>query len=332
MSRPAFSFLLCPDSQLLRNRLDSLLAAHPPAGSGTWQRHVFWGDEGLPPAFWEHLTLQGLFATPKALIIRNAQTVPAETLKTLSQALLPMAGTRAEASLTWPLICLEVGFDRGKPKIPPHIQRLAAYTAAEQRQWLDATPGLTEKSMPVFIRTEADKQGIVLRADEIAMLSQSLPPDAAFISSELAKLALSVDGSGRLPENAFELIGHSPELGIFELMRSVQQNQNAPAAWRQILRDRLSGENMVFAFTAILLREARMLWQSLSGTPAALPPHIAVQKKIAAQALGVPGIARLWELALQADKGIKSGERNPEQAFEILVADLCLLFGGNRGG
>ncbi|MDL2216782.1 DNA polymerase III subunit delta, partial [Desulfovibrio sp. OttesenSCG-928-M14] len=35
-------------------------------------------------------------------------------------------------------------------------------------------------------------------------------------------------------------------------------------------------------------------------------------------------------LALQAEKGIKSGERSPDQAFEMLTADLFLLFGGQK--
>jgi DNA polymerase-3 subunit delta len=48
-----------------------------------------------------------------------------------------------------------------------------------------------------------------------------------------------------------------------------------------------------------------------------------------AQSLGAARLARIWDLALQADKGIKSGERSPEQAFEILTAGLFLLF---RGG
>lgn len=331
MTRPAFSFCLCPDSRLLQNRLDTLLAAHPPEQAAAWQRFVFWGDEGLPPAFWEHLTLQGLFAQPKALVIRNANVIPADNLKPLSAALLPLAGhTHAPlpSPLIWPLICLEVGFERGKPKVPPHIQRLPAYKVAEERGWLDLTPGLTPQSLPSFVKAEASRAGLNLNPQEIGMLCTALPPDAAFITSELGKLALSTDADGRLPKGAGALPAQTQELGIFELMRLVQQNSKAPHAWRQILESRLSGESMVFGFTAILLREARILWQSLVGEPVSLPPQIAVQKKIAAESLGFKGIAKLWDLALNVDKGIKSGERSPDQAFEMLAAELFLLFGG----
>ena len=333
MSRPAFSICLCPDSHLLRNRLDTLLAAHPSqegASASSWQRFAFWGDEGLPGAFWEHLTLQGLFATPKALVIRNAQNLPTENLKQLSAALEPLAVGRG-AQLVWPLLCLEGNFEKGGPKVPAHILRLPCYQTAEKRGWLDITPGLTVQTMPAYIRAEAARHGLKLRPQESAMLTGAFPPDAALIGSELAKLALTADVEGHLPANAATLVGQTQELGIFELMRSVQQQSNAPAVWRQILEDRLSGENMVFAFIAILLREGRVLWQTLSGDPPFLPSQVAMQKKLVAQSLGFSGIARVWELALMADKGIKTGERSPDQAFEILAADLFTLFRAGAG-
>lgn len=278
--------------------------------------------------------MQGLFAVPKALVIRNAQILPADTLgKQLSPALLPLVpkkGGSLPSPLVWPLICLEVGFEKGKPKVPAHIQKLPFWQEAEARGWVDAVPPLAGKALSVFIRAEASRCGLVLRPAESALLEEALPHDAALVSSEIAKLSLMADADGRLPQNATTFLGQAQELGIFELMRIVQQNANAPAAWRRILEDRLSGENMVFAFVAIVLREARVLWQCLAGTPPPLPPQIAMQKKIAAEALGYAGLARLWEIALRADKGIKSGERGPDQAFEMLAAELFLLFSGKR--
>jgi len=345
MSRPAYSICICPDSRLLYARLDALLAAHAPPQGGTggiWQRFVFWADEGIGPSFWEHLALQGLFAAPKALIIRNAQILTADVLKVLSKALLPLAGGPANSlanslpsplpsPLIWPLVCLEVAIEKGKAKIPTHIANLPCYLEAEKRGWLDVTQGLNAAALPAFIQAEAQRQGLVLRPEEAQLLAQTAPPDAAFIASELAKLALLADSAGRLPKHAVSASAQTQEVTIFELMRLVQQNSDAPAAWQQILADKLAGENTVFAFTAILLREARLLWQSLAGpAPSYLPPQVVRQKKIAAETLGYIGIARLWELALQADKGIKSGERSPDQAFEMLAADLFLLFGGDN--
>ena len=332
-TRPAYSICLCPDSRLLRKRLDLLLGEHPPQSGGEWRRFVFWGDERLSPTFWEHLTLQGLFADPKALILRNAQLLPVEVLKALSDALAPLArgkGTEPAAPLLWPFLCLEAPFEKGKARVSASIQRLAFYTTAEQQGWLLTLPGLTREGLPAFIRVEADQLGIQLRPHELALLAEALPPDAAHIGSEMAKLALTTGPDGHLPENLAGQVGQAQELGIFELLRIIQQNRNAPAAWRRILEDRLAGENLVFAFIALLLREARILWQCLAGQPPPLSDQIIRQKKAQGERLGFSGTARIWEFALQADKGIKSGERTPDQAFEILAADIFLLFGGKQ--
>lgn len=337
MNRPPYSLCACPDSFLLQRRINTLLALSPAAGNMPWQRHVFWGDEGLAPPFWEHLTLHGLFAAPKALVIRNAQLLSAEILRELSTALLslvpkniPERDTRASAPLPlpliWPLLCLEVDFDKEGPKLPAHIAKLPCVILARERGWLDAAPPLSGKTLNSFIANEASRLGIHLDSRDIALLAGALPPQAARISAEMEKLALRTGPEGRLPGPLADFVDQTRELGIFELIRAVQQNSNTPAAWRRILEDRLSGDSTVFAFTALLLREARTLWQCLCGKPPYLPQQAAAQKKLAARYLGFAGIARLWELALAADKGIKSGERSPDQAFALLAADLFVLF------
>ena len=341
MTRPSFTICICPDSQLLRDRLDALAAEYPygenamtagglpgmaPPLPASWQRFVFWADEGLQTSFWEHLTLQGLFATPKILILRNAQNLPVDTLRQLDSVLIPMASGRA-SSLLWPMLCFEVGFEKGKAKVPVHVLRLPFWQLAEQKNWIDEVPGLTPQSLPAYIRREAARHGIAASAQEINRLAQALPPDAALISSELAKLALSTDAHGKLPANAFELAEHSRELGLFELIRLIQQNTQTSAAWRHILDDAQSGDSMVFPLISLVLREARVLWQCLAGQPPFLPSQVAMQKKQIAQSLGFAGIARLWEIALMADKGIKTGERSPDQACQMLTADLFALFG-----
>jgi DNA polymerase-3 subunit delta len=324
MPRPAFSLCLCPNSRLLQNRLETLLAANPPKTQALWQRLVFWGDEGLSPAFWEQLTLQPLLATPRALILRHTQALPAQALRRLSSAVLALAEGRGDP-LLWPMLCLEVDFERGKPKLPAHIARLPLYLTAQERRWIDLVPGLTSPAMPAHIRTEAPRQGLKLTPAEISSLARSLPPDAGAVQAELAKLALLADQDGRLAQGAAALCGQTRELGIFELVQAIQRGDQPHTVWRRVLEDR--GENSVFAFIALLLREARLLWQCLCGpAPAFLPSQAAKGKKMLAQALGAARLANIWELALQADKGVKTGERSPEQAFELLSAGLFLLF------
>jgi DNA polymerase-3 subunit delta len=336
MAHPAFLICLCPDSRLLQVRLEHLLSVHAPEGGGVRQRFVFWGDEGLTPAFWEHMTLQGLFARPKAVILRKTEVLPVKILEgQLSPALVSAVAPdgRSQRPSVLPLICLEGGFERGKPKVPAHIQRLPFYTVAARFGFMDATPPLSESGLASYIRDEAARLDIRLHAGETSRLAAMLPPDAALIGAEMEKLALLRNADGRLPEGAVDAVDTARELSIFEMMRIVQYHKRAPELWKRILEDRLSGETSVFGFIALLLREARLLWQSLAGPPPELSPQTAAQKKLAARNLGRAGIARLWDIALQAEKGIKSGERSPEQAFELLAADLFMLFaaaGGQR--
>ncbi len=318
MSPSPFSIYICEDSALLLDKLH----ADAKAATTPRQQYVFWADDGLSSAFWEHLTLQGLFAVPKLLIIRNAQNLTAETLRQLSPSLEKLAAS----SLVHPALCFEVNFEKGTPKIPAHIQRIPFYTLAEKNRWIITVHPLTQQNISSFIHTKALQLSLNLSSAQLAQLTQALPPDAAIIHSELAKLALMTDAENTLPDSALREISHTKELGIFELTRNLQQGNSSPTVWRQILEDKLGGDNSVFAVIALISREARILWQLLAGSTPAMPPQAIPAKKILAQSLGFSGIAKLWECTLAAEKGIKTGERSPEQAFEMLAAELFFLF------
>lgn len=319
-NRPGFSFCLSPDSELLRFRLEELEEAFPPPEGGGWKKRVFWGDDDLTREFWEYLTLQGLFAEPKILILRQAQNLPAEQWKALSGAL------GAVAASTWPVLCLEVAMERGKPKVPAHIQRLECYSFAEKKGWLQVIPPLDGKTLPAFVQKAAKRNGVTINPREAAQLANNLPPDAARVRSEMAKLALTAGPDGRLPQDAALLLDYDREVHIFELLSSIQKNERKMDVWRQILNERLGGDISVFGFTALLLREARILWQILSGSPVFLPGHVLAQKRVTARSLGQPRIAKVFDLVFTAEKGIKTGEKSPEQTFDKLIADLFTLF------
>ena len=325
MARPGFSICLCPDSRLMRNQVERLLASSPPASAAQWEREVYWGDEPLPPAFWETLTLQGLFSTPTALIVNNAQNVPAENWKRLSAAL---AGARSE---TWPFFCMPVEFDKNGPKVPAHISKLACFSFAEKQQWIWTSPGLSARNKLQFMQEEAKRLGVTFAPGLADLLQRILPADATAISLELEKLALAAGSDGVIPLETADLVDHEPEQDIFSLMRNLQQGGNVLAAWQQVMASSRSADALTFSFLAVLAREARQLWQLLAGDPVYLPASVLAAKKSLAQSLGYPGIARIWHLALEADKGVKSGERSTDQALEGVAAGLLALFQSRRG-
>lgn len=343
MTRPGFTICICPDSRLTRDRIDALLAAHPyvapmagdnsaassglgglaPSAPATWDRQAFWGDEPLPPAFWEHLTLQGLFATPRALVVRNAQNLPAETWKRISAALAK------PNPLAWPFLCLEVPFDKGQPKVPAHIAKLRCLDFAETQKWIWRSPGLDERGVATFVRQHAASRSLRFAPGALEAVCAALPPDATTIATELEKLSLAA-GVGEVTPAMAALVDHAADIDIFAFMRALQAGNAPMTVWRQVLRDRLGGDSMLFPFLGMLLRETRILWQLLAGEPVRLPPSVLPPKQQLARQLGHAGLARIWDLALEAEQGIKSGERSPEQAMEMLVAGLFTLFARSR--
>ena len=165
-TRPGFSFCICPDGKLLRQQVEELLGAHPDAGR---ERHVFWGDDELPPKFWEILTLQGLFSTSRVLVMRNAHALTADVWKRLSAAL-----SRPNPQ-TWPLFCLEVAWEKGQPKIPAHIAKLPCFTFADAKGWIWRSPGLEPRSLRRHIQIRSKALG--LETKRVQFTPDTMPSD-----------------------------------------------------------------------------------------------------------------------------------------------------------
>lgn len=274
----------------------------------------------MPADFWEKLTLQGLFSEPRAIILRHAQNIPAETLKKLSAALA------RGSDMVWPFICFEAPFEKGKPKLAAHISKLKFYEFAKEKGWAKEIPPLDQRGARAFIAKEAEEFGLKLSQADVERLAPALPPDAGTIRLELGKLSLAAI-DGKLPPNALDLINFEPETDIFAFLQALQGARHPEDVWAQYFKESTNSSDAgLFAFLWSLLREGRILWQLLAGEQVYLPGHVVASKTSLARSLGYAGLARIWDLALAADKGVKTGERSPHQAFEILIADLFKLF------
>ncbi len=318
MTRPGFSIYLCPDRYLIRAQAEKALAKHTPPDAD-WERHAYWGDDALPASFWENLTVQGLFSTPKTLVVHNAQNIPADTWKRISSALGSPLGD------VWPFLCLQVDFERGQPKVPAHIAKLQCMAFAEKKGWIWSSPGLDARGRSLFVQAEAKRLGLTLRPGALEALCARLPFDAATICREMEKIALAAPPDGTVAPGLAAIVEYEPEPDIFSLIRTLQQG-DASSVWRQALASGQGGDSATFAFLATLTREARQLWQLLAGESVRMPPQVIAAKTALARSLGFAGVARLWHLALEADKGVKTGERGVDQAMEGLIAGLSLLF------
>ncbi len=345
MTRPGFYFCICPDSGLIREHINQLAEQFAPA-KGAWERHVYWGDEDVGQAFWDHLTLQGLFQVPRLLILRNAHTLATAPWKALSSAL------QKPHAASFLIICLEGAWEKKQPKIPAAIVKQRCLAFAEKQGWVWRHPGF-EGAPPMMKRHIQDKGkelGLTFEQGVLDTLMSAMPPDALSINTELQKIALAArmpqtdvstsfqteagSNAGRHEEGRvsaalihdwLQTRNFVPESNIFSFISHIESG-NTRAAWQEIHRSQKDIDALFFPFLTLFAREMRTFWQILGGEPVRLSPYAMREKELCARNLGYEGIAKVLASLVQAEYGLKSGAYTSDQALEILVTDLVHIF------
>lgn len=310
MAQPGFSFLVCADSALLREELERQASAWPGAS-----RVVFWGDEEPGDAFWGSLQQAGLFAKRRIIIVRQGELWSAAIWKSISQALgRPQDGI-------WPFFCLEVGFEKGKHKIPAHIQKCAAFAFAEKKKWIWRHQGLA-RDKQAYARKLAQEYGLNFNQEDLAAFCAALPPDASAIGNEMAKLSLLAK-DGKPTRDLLPPTSESLESDAFGLIRRLATNDIA-GAWQELERD--GDGSLLFFVIALLAREFRNLWQLAAGESPPMHPAEATRMRSLAKKMGFPGIASGFSAVVDAEWNVKSGKMNPQQALEFLCVAAADIF------
>lgn len=314
--RPGFSFLVCPDSALLLQKADSLLALPGPDGGG-WKRRVFWGDEPPGSKFWESLKQRGLFAANTAVIVRKAQEWPARVWKSLDEALA------AGSASVWPIFCLECEFDR-KFKIPPHIEKSKAYLFASKSRWVWERRPLEGAELRKFAISEAEKRKLVLDQEALDSFCGLVPASAAAVANALDQLALAHDG-GEIKGPLTGFGGAAPEANAFLCIKSLYSG-NTAQAWREALQGDAS--SLLFFLIALLAKDFHDFWLFLSGENPYMHYSDAALKQSLSRRLGRKGLSLAFAMLAEAEYQVKSGRLAPEQALDQLLAGLGRLFAG----
>lgn len=314
MAQPGFSFLVCGDSALLKEEFGRQIASWTDA-----KQLVFWGDEEPGDNFWGSLQQVGLFAERRIVLVRRGEFWPAAIWKNISTML-----SRPQEGI-WPFFCLEVAFEKGKHKIPAHIQKCAAFTFAEKQKWVWRDPGIG-KNKAAYIKSQAQKYGISLPADLLNSFCAAVPDDASSISNELAKLSLIATG-GKITRDLLPPTSESLESDAFGLIRRLYSG-DLPGVWQEISRD--SDGSLLFFVIALLAREFRNLWQLAAGQSPRMYPAEKQRLQTVAKKLGFPGISAGFAAILDAEWHVKSGKMTPQQALEHLCVTIANIFCGNR--
>lgn len=320
MSRPGFTFCICPDPELIRDHITSLLDRH-----ATGPRHVvtFWGDEDIPNAFWQALAVPDLMGQFRAVILRRAQGLDAAFWDQLEGQL------RGARRTIWPFFCLEGEWQKKGPSLPRPLTRQKYWAVAQKRQWVWQSPGLTSSSLPGFLQKWAGQRGITFERGVMQQLAAGLPRNTFAVKNELQKLELLLGERTSVTMADLTIFADRMDMDIFSFLSAVQNRGAGLAAWKKVLCDpAVSSEDLLFPFLGLLLRETRILWQLAAGEEdrVSLYPKLKQQKRQFAARLGLGRLSRIPDLALDAETSVKTGRKGPDQAMEFLLHELITLF------
>jgi len=105
------------------------------AAGGEFTRRAYYGDEDLPPAFWQDLGSPSLLGGEFLVVLRRAEELKAPVLKELSARLCAGPGAG------WPLVCIEASWEKGRPKVPAALAKAGFYVLAEKARLAVVLPG-----------------------------------------------------------------------------------------------------------------------------------------------------------------------------------------------
>jgi DNA polymerase-3 subunit delta len=199
---------------------------------------------------------------------------------------------------------------------------------AAKQGWIWQSPGLSRDGVIESLRRWGRKRGIAVPDHVAAAAADSLPLDAGALFTELEKLDLYLQDRTELTEEDLGILAFSPDMDVFAFLRALQAGGQEYRLWKKIFRDQMSSQETVLPFLGLMLREARLLWQLASGEAeqVRLPARVRQEKTAMAKRLGLSGLPRIWTLLLEAESSIKSGQRTPDQAMEMLISGLLPLF------
>lgn len=287
MDRQGFSFLVCPDSELIKDRISELLQ------NTGFTVKIFWGDEDLPAGYWQALTVPAMMGPPNAVVLRRAQDQDAEFWTRLGPV-LAIARTAV-----WPVFCVENEWKSGKSSPPKTMTKGKFWEVAHKKGWIWENGGLSPATVGQELDRFALANGLRFASGVKNALASSLPLTTIAFRNELDKLLLLVGPAGEIRPEHLDIINSEDSFDIFAFLQSLQNPAGRRKVWERLLNDpAMSGGDMIFPISSLLVREARILWQLAHGDDARvnLYPRLKSEKNAWPSLSARPGsaVSGIW--------------------------------------
>ncbi|MFO7817904.1 MAG: DNA polymerase III subunit delta [Thermodesulfobacteriota bacterium] len=295
-------------------------------GGPNWLTEIFWGDEEqVPEKYWSALSQPDILGNSKALIMRNADSLPESFWKSLTRHL------SAFKKNIWPVFCLEKEWKANKPSVAAAIKKRKYWEVAQNKKWIWDHPGLNARNTAGYLKKWADDHELQIDPQALKILLEHAPGDKYTLDNELAKLTLYLGEQKKItPADLAPLNSHA-EMDIFACLKALQQGQNA-TVWAKIFAENEKNSGFVFQMLGLMARETRILWQLVTGQEKQIkmPAFILNQKKQLARQINTGMLTLMWNRILETELKIKSGRLPPEQALEYLISGMEKIFSGSR--
>ena len=242
----------------------------------------------------------------------------ADTWKKLN-AVLPQT-----VATCWPIILLEVPYERKKPKIPDYISKKKCFTFAEKQGWMFSDPGILESTALEYITKLAAKKYPHIPQQVLHNVSVQVPLEAKAIENELCKLEMFYDDSNNI-SNKEAILNKSRDADInyFAIMQQVMSG-NLEHVFKLITTDKDIDKHF-FILSVFFEREFKSLWQIKTQASTG-----SSYKQRTASMLSFEDLAQAMGCLVEAEWRLKQGLATGLQCFDYMLITLCKIFAKSK--
>ncbi|NOZ26492.1 MAG: DNA polymerase III subunit delta [Chloroflexi bacterium] len=229
---------------------------------------------------------------------------------------------------TTDLVLLET---RAAPAKHPVVRHLSALAEEGKAQViLCAVPG--PRALPAWIRQRAKEKGGEISPRAAALLANAVGQNLRLLDTELDKLiAYAGDGRPIEPADVETMVPYTQEIKVFALTNAIGERR-ARAAFNHLQQLRSAGETAP-QLLAMITRQFRILLQvtelSRTGlTDRQIASELRLRDFMVEQARRqmrhwtLSEITAAFDLLLETDVAIKTGQLDPDTALDLLLVDL----------